>query len=39
MRSAILRACADPDAFRPERYLEDDTLPDPFGVIFGFGRR
>ncbi|KJA22148.1 hypothetical protein HYPSUDRAFT_139604 [Hypholoma sublateritium FD-334 SS-4] len=36
---AILRACADPDAFRPERYLEDDTLPDPFSVIFGFGRR
>ncbi|KAF8797657.1 cytochrome P450 [Phlegmacium glaucopus] len=35
----ILRDCADPDVFRPERYLESDNLPDPFGVVFGFGRR
>ena len=37
--SAILRDCADPDVFRPQRYLDDDSLPDPFEVIFGFGRR
>ena len=37
--SAILRDCTDPDAFYPQRYLDDDSLPDPFEVIFGFGRR
>jgi len=36
---AILRDCTDPDVFRPQRYLDDDSLPDPFEVIFGFGRR
>ncbi|KAF8968747.1 cytochrome P450 [Flammula alnicola] len=36
---AILRDCHEPDVFRPQRYLEDDGLPDPHGVIFGFGRR
>ena len=25
--------------FYPQRYLNDDSLPDPFEVIFGFGRR
>ena len=25
--------------FCPQRYLNDDSLPDPFQVIFGFGRR
>ena len=37
--SAILRDCIDPDTFCPQRYLNDDSLPDPFEVIFGFGRR
>ena len=37
--SAILRDCSDPDVFRPQRYIDDDSLPDPFEVIFGFGRR
>ncbi|KAF5329266.1 hypothetical protein D9619_009011 [Psilocybe cf. subviscida] len=36
---AILRECDDSDVFRPQRYLDDDGLPDPLGVIFGFGRR
>uniref|UniRef100_A0A8H8CJB8 Cytochrome P450 n=1 Tax=Psilocybe cubensis TaxID=181762 RepID=A0A8H8CJB8_PSICU len=36
---AILRDCDEPDAFKPQRYLDDETLPDPLGVIFGFGRR
>ncbi|PPQ90193.1 LOW QUALITY PROTEIN: hypothetical protein CVT25_001373 [Psilocybe cyanescens] len=36
---AILRDCNEPDVFRPQRYLDDETLPDPLGVIFGFGRR
>jgi len=35
----ILRDCADPDVFYPQRYLNDDSLPDPFEVVFGFGRR
>ena len=39
MWSGILRDCADPDVFCPQRYLNDDSLPDPFEVIFGFGRR
>ena len=37
--SAILRDCADPGIFCPQRYLDDDSLPDPLEVIFGFGRR
>ncbi|KAF8182928.1 cytochrome P450 [Pholiota molesta] len=36
---AILRDCHEPDVFRPDRYLQDENLPDPLGVIFGFGRR
>ncbi|PPQ69577.1 hypothetical protein CVT24_001377 [Panaeolus cyanescens] len=36
---AILRDCPEPDAFIPRRYLDDDSLPDPHGTIFGFGRR
>ncbi|KDR74052.1 hypothetical protein GALMADRAFT_269547 [Galerina marginata CBS 339.88] len=36
---AILRDCTEPDAFRPQRYFEGEGLPDPFGIIFGFGRR
>ncbi|KAF9478585.1 cytochrome P450 [Pholiota conissans] len=36
---AILRDCPNSDSFCPERYLQDDGLPDPLGVIFGFGRR
>lgn len=37
--SAILRDCEEPDRFHPERYLDDSTLPNPFDVVFGFGRR
>ncbi|KAJ2934553.1 hypothetical protein H1R20_g2525, partial [Candolleomyces eurysporus] len=36
---SILQDCSDSDKFYPERYLEDDSLPDPKDVIFGFGRR
>ncbi|PPQ98474.1 LOW QUALITY PROTEIN: hypothetical protein CVT26_013875 [Gymnopilus dilepis] len=36
---AILQDCDDPRDFRPQRYLEDESLPDPLGVVFGFGRR
>ncbi|KAF8153982.1 cytochrome P450 [Crassisporium funariophilum] len=35
----ILRDCAQPDLFRPERYMDEEGLPDPQGVVFGFGRR
>ncbi|KAF8904742.1 cytochrome P450 [Gymnopilus junonius] len=35
----ILHDCDNPSVFRPQRYLEDTSLPDPLGVIFGFGRR
>ena len=37
--SSILQDCANPDVFYPERYLEDESLPDPKAIIFGFGRR
>lgn len=37
--SAILQNCSQPQLFRPERYIEDSELLDPFDVIFGFGRR
>ncbi|EAU87749.2 cytochrome P450 [Coprinopsis cinerea okayama7 len=36
---SILRDCPNSDAFYPERYLEDPSLPDPKTIIFGFGRR
>ncbi|CAA7262652.1 unnamed protein product [Cyclocybe aegerita] len=36
---AIMRDCDQPEVFRPQRYLDDGELPDPFGIVFGFGRR
>ncbi|KAJ2912765.1 hypothetical protein MD484_g7648, partial [Candolleomyces efflorescens] len=37
---SILQDCPDSDKFYPERYLVDDeSLPDPRNIIFGFGRR
>ncbi|KAF5325955.1 hypothetical protein D9611_000766 [Ephemerocybe angulata] len=36
---SILQDCANSDKFYPERYLEDESLPDPKNIIFGFGRR
>ncbi|TEB33718.1 cytochrome P450 [Coprinellus micaceus] len=36
---SILQDCANPGSFYPERYLEDESLPDPKTIIFGFGRR
>jgi len=36
---AILRACPQPDIFRPERFMEDPGILDPREVAFGYGRR
>ena len=35
----MLQACPQPDVLRPERATEDHHLPDPYDLVFGFGRR
>jgi hypothetical protein len=37
--SSILHDCDKPTEFIPERYINYPDLPDPRGVVFGFGRR
>lgn len=34
------RVFDDPEAFKPERFIENPALPDPSEIgVFGFGRR
>lgn len=36
---SILQDCDKPNEFIPERYINNNKLPNPHTVIFGFGRR